>query len=104
MGLVSNLPAAQAASGSFRQLLKLAEVDGLRHAVFGDREVLGRQTFDGLAVLVVDRHDFDHQLRVALELRDAVRRRRAVGGGWRRLLSAGGHQPGKQCGGDPSHL
>ena len=60
------------------QLLEFAEADGLRHAVLGDREVLGRQPFDRLAVLVLHGDGLDHQLRVGLELDDAVGGRAAA--------------------------
>ena len=42
------------------ELLKLAEADGLRLAVFGDHEILGRESFDRLAVLVFHGHGFYH--------------------------------------------
>ena len=50
------------------QLLEFAEADGLRHAVFGNREIFRRQPLYRLAVLVLHRHRLDHQLRVGLKL------------------------------------
>ena len=54
------------------QLLEFAEADGLRHSVLGNREILGRQPLHRLPVLVLHRHRLNHQLRVGLELDDAV--------------------------------
>ena len=45
------------------ELLEFAQTNGLRDSVLGDREVLGLQPFDRLAVLVRDRDGLDHQLR-----------------------------------------
>ena len=52
---------------SLVQVLKLAEADGLRHAVLGDGEILGGQALDGIAVLVLDSDCLDDQLRVGLK-------------------------------------
>ena len=62
-----------------RETLELDERDRLRLAVFGDDEVLRRQAFDGVAVLVLDRASPHDQPRRAAE------RRRL----WRRLLARG---------------
>ncbi len=56
--------AALGVSGSFWYS---QETDGLRHAVFGDREILGGQAFDGIAVLVLDHDGLDDQLRAGVE-------------------------------------
>jgi hypothetical protein len=41
----------------------LAVTNLLSHPVFGEREVLGRQSFDGFALLIFDYDCFDNQLR-----------------------------------------
>ena len=44
------------------EFLEFAESDGLRHAVFGDDEVLAGEPLDQVAVLVLDDDVLDHQL------------------------------------------
>ena len=68
------------------QFLIFEELDGLRLAVFGHREVLRGESFDGLAALIVDGYILDHQLRAAGE-RSRLRRR--LHGRLLRLLSHG---------------
>src|ERR1700721_2522565 len=41
----------------------LAELNLLRGAILGDREIPGRESADGVAALVLDRNGFDHELR-----------------------------------------
>ena len=47
---------------SFLQLLEFAKANGLRHAVLGDDEILGGETFNDFAVLVFDADHLDDQL------------------------------------------
>ena len=42
------------------ELLVFEQMDDLGHAVFGDREILGGQTFHGISFAVFDDDGFDH--------------------------------------------
>ena len=57
---------------SFLKLLMLHETDHLRHAVFGDDEIFGGETFNGLAAFILDGDRFDDELRTAGETSGSV--------------------------------
>jgi hypothetical protein len=78
------------------QLLEFAKADGLRRAVFRNREIFRGQPFDGLAIFVLDRHRLHHQLGVGLKL-DAGRRSRRL------LLRSGRQHPYEQRESCPPH-
>ena len=44
------------------EILVLAELDGLRHIVFGDGEIFGSEALNGIALLVFDNNGFDDEL------------------------------------------
>ena len=50
--------------GSLGQILVLAETDGLRHVVFGHREVFRREAVNGIALLVFDHDRFNDKLHL----------------------------------------
>ncbi len=102
----------------FFELLEFEELDGLGHAVLGDREILSGEAEHGIAALILDVDGFDDELSGGAELGNVaaggrgldvgaglILRRRGLRLGGRGLLSLsrGGDDAGQERGDCLSH-